>query len=966
MKKFVLFLTLLPFFIHAQVSPQWVDRFDGAGDYADRVNAMTKDGSGNYYLAGYSTRSNNQKDFLVMKINVNGDTLWTWTYDGTNHTHDEAFDIAYDANGFVYACGFTESNGQGSDMFLVKLDLLGDSLWTRTYNYLANENDIANAVAVDAGGNVVITGQSDNDSTLITNDDYITIRYSPAGVQSYAVRYNGLANGTDRAVDVVMQSNGNAVVTGRCANFDDDFVTKCYSTTGTVVWTAIFDGLNGNDHAVKMDQDAAGNIFVTGNADNGSDYDYVVLEYNSSGIEQWQSWFDYAGGNDYPSSVTHDNAGNIIVAGRVDVTPLTPSYDILSVEFDATGNQQWTAQFNGPGNGDDDAGDVVADASGNIYLTGKVDMNANVLIIDNDIITLSFDNSGNLRWQHTSGNVTNPDAGAALTLDASTNVIVAANATANITGRDIRRIKYNSTGVLAWSKDYNGTGDHNDVTNAMTVDANGNSYMCGYTYSAYNKRDMCVVKVSPAGTTLWSATINGSLNLDDEATGVAVDASGNVIITGYTKDTITGYAICTAKYSSAGVMMWTTKYNFLTTNQNDKGTGVVVNSSGEIFVTGESDGNATTVSNYDIVTIKYNSGGTQQWAIRYNGPGNTGDKPSAIGIAPSGNIVVVGKVGISALDDNAFIVEYTNAGTQVFAYNYPSAYGNDNAVDLAFNSVGDIAVAVKMKNISLNDDMGVWYFDAAGNGLWMTTYNGTGNGNDAPAAIAFDNSGNIFLAGQTDVDTASLFANYDAISIKYNGNGVQQWVKTVAGAAGDDDNAVDVVIDNSTGNVYVAAQIQNGTLLVKNNDLVVLQYDPAGNQMLTSTYDAFGKSDGASAMQISGNNIYVAGFSTGAANAQKDMVMLLYSGFNVGINENEIISSLDVFPVPCTDHISIRMDDAKEHTIMIFDVNGKKVFETFFTGKEIAIETAELSPGIYSGTVLSNDGNKQFFRFVRE
>jgi hypothetical protein len=197
MKNLFFLSTLLALQVNGQVMPQWVDRYNGAGDFTDKVNAMTSDPSGNYYLAGYSTRPGNEKDFLVMKLAPNGDTLWVRTLDGSNHGHDEASDIAYEPTGNIVATGYAEGNGTGNDVFSVKLNLNGDTIWTRTYNYSANQDDQANALAVDQNGNVVVTGQSDNDASSVTNDDYITIRYTASGTQFWAICYNGTALSTE-------------------------------------------------------------------------------------------------------------------------------------------------------------------------------------------------------------------------------------------------------------------------------------------------------------------------------------------------------------------------------------------------------------------------------------------------------------------------------------------------------------------------------------------------------------------------------------------------------------------------------------------------------------------------------------------------------------------------------------------------------------------------------------------------
>src|ERR1041385_7780541 len=140
MKKIFYFLLFIAIQTSAQVTPQWAARYDGVGDYTDKITCMAQDPSGNHYLGGSSMRAGNEKDFLVIKIDVNGDTLWTRSFDGANHGNDEALDICYDATGFIYAAGYREGKGTGNDLYLVKLNLNGDTSWTRSYNNITNQD----------------------------------------------------------------------------------------------------------------------------------------------------------------------------------------------------------------------------------------------------------------------------------------------------------------------------------------------------------------------------------------------------------------------------------------------------------------------------------------------------------------------------------------------------------------------------------------------------------------------------------------------------------------------------------------------------------------------------------------------------------------------------------------------------------------------------------------------------------
>src|SRR6185295_5671954 len=118
------------------------------------------------------------------------------------------------------------------------------------------------------------------------------------------------------------------------------------------------------------------------------------------------------------------------------------------------------------------------------------------------------------------------------------------------------------------------------------------------------------------GTLLWTNRYHGPGNGFDQARAAVVDSSGNVFVTGFSSSSNNDYA--TIAYSGPGVPLWTNRYNG-TGNGDDEAKGIAVDNSGNVFVTGYSTG---TNGNSDFATIKYSSAGAPLWTNRYHGPGN--------------------------------------------------------------------------------------------------------------------------------------------------------------------------------------------------------------------------------------------------------------------------------------------------------------------------------------------------------
>jgi hypothetical protein len=125
---------------------------------------------------------------------------------------------------------------------------------------------------------------------------------------------------------------------------------------------------------------------------------------------------------------------------------------------------------------------------------------------------------------------------------------------------------------------------------------------------------------------------------------VAVDRSNNVIVTGSSHGSESHYDYLTIKYSSLGVPLWTNRYNG-PGNDWDWAFAVAVDGSNNVIVTGRSAGSGTYSNHwvyFDYLTIKYSSAGVPLWTNRYNGPGNGGDYAYAVAVDGSNNVIVTG------------------------------------------------------------------------------------------------------------------------------------------------------------------------------------------------------------------------------------------------------------------------------------------------------------------------------------
>jgi uncharacterized delta-60 repeat protein len=428
-------------FLSISLQAQWVSRYNGPGNSIDEAFAVTSDASGNVYVTGSSTGSGSNLDYATVKYNSSGQELWVARYNGPGNFLDVGNAIAVDGSGNVYVTGISTGSTSFSDYATVKYNSAGQEQWAARYNGPVNGTDEAFSVAVDASGNVYVTGQSLSGS----NYDYATIKYNSSGVQQWAARYNGPQNSIDNAAVVRVDGSGNVFVTGSSTGSGSglDFATVKYNSSGQEQWAARYNGTNNSDDVPSdMALDGSGNIFITGGSSStGSSNDYVTIKYNTSGQEQWNSRYNGTGNdNDVSFSLAVSSAGNIYVTGSS--IGQGSATDYATVMYNSSGQQQWATRYNGANNTSDDASSVGVDGFGNAYVTGASNSGGTNL----DYLTLKYNITGQQMWeQRYNGPANGVDAALSIFVDNAGNSFVAGNSQGSGSSSDYATIRYSTT-----------------------------------------------------------------------------------------------------------------------------------------------------------------------------------------------------------------------------------------------------------------------------------------------------------------------------------------------------------------------------------------------------------------------------------------------------------------------------------------------------------------------------------------
>lgn len=962
MKKKSHLLILSFAFICSTGNAQWVNRYNGTGDFSDQYTDIVTDQSGNSYACGSTVNPGENKDILVVKMNSLGDTLWTNVYNGPGNGIDEATSITVDLNQNVYITGYQRGTNTGTDMVTIKYNASGVIQWIQPYLFGSDESDKGNAIVVDGSGNVYVTGQADTDPSPVNNDDFITIKYNSAGVQQWTVTKNGLGNGTDRTVDMVLDNAGKVIVTGSAFNgADDDYLTISYNASnGATIWEQVADRTHHDRPTGLVIDQNNGNVYVTGRSRNIT-YDYLTIGYNSAGTQLWQKVYDYID-DDRATAIAINTAGEIYVSGQSDFDPSANfNYNITTVKYSAAGTQLWASNYANNVGLDDIATKMVADNAGNVFITGISDTDPTATV-SNDVVFLGYNTNGVNLFQSTySQTPTSNDQGAAIALDPSNNLVLAGFSEI-VPDKNALVRKYSSTGTLSWSVYFDGIGDNSSNSHAVAVDANFNSFIAGYTVEYGTDRNFALQKIDAQGNTVWIKTLDGtSSGSPDEAFGVAVDATGNIFVGGYVKNLTISYDYCVAKYNQAGTLLWMNTYNYPTANESDKAVSLALDNQGNVYLTGKSDSDPSINSNVDFLTVKWNTNGVLQWAQRYNGTGNGTDLANKIVVAPSGNSYVAGKT-FNGSNSDYLLIKYNTAGVQQWIYTYDgsgqdeiNALVLDNAENCYFTGFSETSLGADTNMVSIK-------VDASGNEQWVKTISGAGNGTDLGIDIAIDNNQEVVALGTSDSDANGSNFNNDLVVVKYDPSGNVVWNVNYDDNFNSDEKASNIGVDNQN-NIFVTGQSNHTGNPALNYDYVTIKYLTDGTQDSVLVYDGTGNAkDVPNGLFINGTEVYVTGGSTNGAQ-QRDITTVKYFGLpDAGVTSLSLqTEAFLVYPNPTQQSVTIDVSGLYYSNellmIALTDVSGATVYKTGLnTNKSTIIDCSNFRPGIYFVNAFSPNG----------
>ena len=422
--------------------------------------------------------------------------------------------------------------------------------------YGGSNDDIGKGISIDNLDNIYITGSTSSSSGISTSGSHQTsrggstdafvVKFNRNGVRQWATYYGG--SSSDYAEDVSTNDSGNVYITGSTESDGNiasnnahenwangknfyAFIVKLNSN-GVRQWGTYFGGPY-DDYGNSLKSDDLGNVYVVGYANTWglatsgahqtSGGGVFLVKFNTNGVLQWATYY---GGS--CSGIALDTFRNIYIIGYTQNTSnisstgahqdsLGGNNDAFIVKFNTNGVRQWATYYGGTGN--DIGVGISTDLIGNLYITGYTTSTNNISTTgshqtslggNNDAFIVKFNTNGVRQWATYYGG-SNNDYGNGIATDFFGNVFLigytnSTNAIATTGsyqttlegGNDALVTEFNTNGVRLWGSYYGGTNNENGK--GVKIDSLGNVVIIGETNSTSN--------ISTTGS--YQTTIGGS------------------------------------------------------------------------------------------------------------------------------------------------------------------------------------------------------------------------------------------------------------------------------------------------------------------------------------------------------------------------------------------------------------------------------------------------------------------------
>jgi subtilisin-like proprotein convertase family protein len=278
------------------------------------------------------------------------------------------------------------------------------------------------------------------------------------------------------------------------------------------------------------------------------------------------------------------------------------------------------------------------------------------------------------------------------------------------------------------------------------------------------------------GLIQWVRNYSGTLAGLSSGNSITIDNLSNVYITGRIRNINSNYDAVTQKYSSAGILLWSTPYSYAG-GLHDEGFDIKLDNLNNIYVTGVSRGVVGVDSGYTLL-LKYNNNGAQQWVQHYHSSIPGTEYGYKVLLDNSNGLFIMCKTDHIFLENHQDIMtlKYNTNGNFQWYSRFSDSYNNlENAYCMLLDNSNNIIVGGVYQKSNRFDLLLLNYNNSNGNLLWSYQYNRTGISSDIAKTIKANTDGSLFVSGQSNSFNMVLkLVPANTYSVIYNRNGLNK------------------------------------------------------------------------------------------------------------------------------------------------------------------------------------------------
>jgi len=316
------------------------------GTNDDLANAVQQTSDGGYIIAGETNSyGTGNRDVYLVKLDSLGNTVYSKTYGG--NAEDYALTLDQTTDGGYIIGAHTGSFGQGAhDYYLIKTDSNGDTLFTKLYGGSAPDGIYSLHQTLDGG--YIIGGHTS--SFGAGAHDYYLIKTNGIGDTEWTKTYGGSSPDYFRSVVSLVTPTPSYVVVGETSGFGtggvDILVVRVDGSSGDIVWAKTYGG-SSNDYAYGIYQTADDGLIIVGHTSSfgAGGTDIYVIKTDLMGNIQWSK--TYGGtGNEYGYAIQQTSDNGYIMVGCT-TSFGAGSKDVYLIKIDVNGDTLWTKAYGG-------------------------------------------------------------------------------------------------------------------------------------------------------------------------------------------------------------------------------------------------------------------------------------------------------------------------------------------------------------------------------------------------------------------------------------------------------------------------------------------------------------------------------------------------------------------------------------------------------------------------------------------